>query len=128
MMAATGPYPPLAPVAGQMYLNTTSGILHTFDGAIWRVAMNSVSPLPEWPTMDWACQFRSPHEVRFHDKHAVRDAFDEPVMWALLHCKGLYRFRNHLLPRSHPSEEKHSAWVWEFTDPDDAFHFKMRWL
>ena len=83
--------------------------------------------------MDWVCLFRSPHEVEFHDKHPVRDCFDEVIMWALMNCTGLYRFYSHRMPEAYrtpePSmDEQRAAWVWEFTNPDDAFHFKMRWL
>lgn len=114
-----------------MRFDSTSNRLEVWDGMAWR----AVTPMPhvEWPMMDWTCHFPTPHEVQFPDSHAIRDYSQDAIMWALMNCRGLYRFYSHRMPEAYrtpePSmDEQRAAWVWEFTDKNDAFHFKMRWL
>lgn len=116
-----------------MRFDTRTNYIQVWDGQAWQTIAPTMRSLPEWPMMDWTCHFRTPHTVEFPDTHVVRENSAEVVIWALMNCRGLYRFYSHRMPEAYrvpePSmDDQRAAWAWEFTDANDAFHFKMRWL
>lgn len=120
-------------VVGQLRFVAATCNLEIWDGVSWKAIPPMYGPEKPWPTMDWFCSFLTPHEVVFHVDHPVRENSDDVIMWALMNCDGLYRFYSHRTPEAYrvpePSmDEQRAAWLWQFTDANDAFHFKMRWL